>query len=141
MKRSEFIKSHWTETTFVDTLLNTKDSLIIHSKNAMGFTRQKIDIKNVTGRVQHSYTNYIDTNGLIAYREHWSFTCQNTDPNDYDGILDNYRRYVYDSKGTLISEYVHDLSTGTWRYNYLYTDNGDRYSKSLRIKRNEFWAD
>lgn len=140
LSRSEFIASHWTELIIIDTISTKKDSLIINSKNVMGFSRQKIEMKNDTGCIWSSYTNYIDTNGLKVYSEHWSFTCQKTDPDDYDGILDTYRRWLYDANGKLIREYVHS-STGTWRYDYLYAENGDRYSRSLRINRNEFWAD
>jgi len=51
LKRSAFIKSYWTETNMADTLLNTKDSLVIHFKNQQGYFRQKIDIKIDTGCV------------------------------------------------------------------------------------------
>jgi hypothetical protein len=141
MLRSEFLHSRWTELTIVDTLKNTKDSLIINSKNKKGFIRQRIDIKNDTGCVKKSSTNYIDTNDNLVYIEYWNFTCQNTDPNDYDGVLNTYRRLLYDENGQLISEFVDNSGTGTWRYDYLYSKNGDRYSKLLRIRRNEFWND
>lgn len=141
LKKSEFISAYWTGTIIVDTFKSTKDSLIINFKNNKGYTRQEIKIKNHTGCVKYSYTNYINIYGLLAYSEHWTVNCQNTDPNDYDGILDTYRRFHYNGKGQLVSEFVYNSGTGTWRYDYLYSTNGNRHSKSLRLTRNEFWND
>ncbi len=141
LKRSEFIKFHWTDTNIVDTLLNTNDSLIIRFRNQQDYIRQKIDIKNDTGCIRESWINYIDTNNLVIYSEHWSFDCQNIDHNDYYGLLDTYRRFLYDSKKRKISEFVYNSSTGAWRYDHMYNDKEKQNSKSTKVTRNQFWTD
>jgi hypothetical protein len=139
-KRTEFISRSWSELNIIDTVKNVNDTLIILFQNGKGFLRQQIDIKNDTGCIVEAFTNYIDNNKLLIYYEHWMFECQNKNPNDFDGILDTYRRFIYDKRNRKSSELIMNISTGTWRYDYQYDGQG-QHGKSTKITRNQFWIE
>ncbi len=142
LRRLNFLSSKWDDLYVIDTIKNTKDSFVVNFKNSKGFIKQRIDLINDTGCKKESFTNYIDSRNLTVFSEHWTFFCWviDPDPNDYNSILDTYRRFEYDKLLRVRSEFVKDQSTGTWRYDYWYDQHGNRGHNSTMIPGNQFWT-
>jgi len=131
-----------TELKKVDTLCNTKDSLVINYW-AEGNLLLKTLHKYYEGNcLNDSATTHYNTHGLIEFVEHWT---QDYGPDTTDGkpfifcYRSSYWRYEYDSLNR-VTKYVHHLSTPyTRRILYTYNNKGIAARQVFSIYDTDFW--
>jgi DNA mismatch repair ATPase MutS len=96
---------------------------------------------DTTGCLTGTFTEYYNTNGLIAYQEDYKKCCNRKLADDercFEYVVE-YARYQYDETGRLVAHVYHLSTPMTIKETYTYSADGTKQVKREQIREPEFW--
>jgi hypothetical protein len=133
----------FTQLKQIDTILQTKDSIVLNYVRDTNTTLKKE--KQIFRRscMTDSIVTHFNVNGQIVYSEWWTITCDNPDAIDNKLVIYKYKgrydRYEYDRENRVTKYVVHLSTPYTRRILISYDSKGNKTQTVANINEYDFW--